>query len=117
MQIARRISHGSWPNTEKLRDLQGPEALRALLAGVMAKRGEVPVFLKIAPDLSDAEIAGIAAVAMEAGVAGIIATNTTLSREGLVSRRRGEAGGLSGRPLFVPWCWRGFTGKPGVRCR
>ena len=92
----------SSPNTEKLRDLQGAEALRALLAGVMAESGSVPVFLKIAPDLTDAEIAGIAAVAIESGVAGIIATNTTLSREGLTSPHRDEKGGLSGRPLFVP---------------
>lgn len=92
----------SSPNTEKLRDLQGAEALKGLLAGVMAERGDVPVFLKIAPDLNDAEIAGIAAVAQEAGVAGIIATNTTLSREGLTSCHRDEKGGLSGRPLFVP---------------
>ncbi len=92
----------SSPNTEKLRDLQGAEALRALLAGVMAESGKVPVFLKIAPDLSDAEIAEIAGVAVESGVAGIVATNTTLSRQGLVGRRRGEKGGLSGRPLFVP---------------
>ena len=92
----------SSPNTEKLRDLQGADALRGLLAGVMAERGEVPVFLKIAPDLSDKEIAEIVGVAVDAGVAGIIATNTTLSREGLVSRHRNEKGGLSGRPLFVP---------------
>lgn len=92
----------SSPNTEKLRDLQGADALRALLTGVLAESGKVPVFLKIAPDLGDAELAEIAAVALETGVAGIIATNTTLSREGLVSRKRGEAGGLSGRPLFVP---------------
>ena len=92
----------SSPNTEKLRDLQGADALRALLAGVMAESGSVPVFLKIAPDLTDAEIAGIAAVAIESGVAGIIATNTTLSREGLTSPHRDEKGGLSGRPLFVP---------------
>ncbi len=92
----------SSPNTEKLRDLQGAEALRALLAGVMAESGSVPVLLKIAPDLSDNEIAEIAAVAMETGVAGIIATNTTLAREGLVSRKGRQAGGLSGRPLFVP---------------
>ena len=92
----------SSPNTEKLRDLQGAEALSALLAGVMAESGKVPVFLKIAPDLSDAEIADIARVAIDSGVAGVIATNTTLSRDGLVSRRRNEKGGLSGRPLFVP---------------
>lgn len=92
----------SSPNTERLRDLQGTDALRSLLAGVMAERGSVPVFLKIAPDLDEKEIAGIAAVAIEAGVAGIVATNTTLSREGLVGRHRNEKGGLSGRPLFVP---------------
>ncbi len=92
----------SSPNTEKLRDLQGAVALRGLLEGVMAERGTVPVFLKIAPDLSDGEIAEIAAVAKTVGVDGIIATNTTLSRNGLVSRRKGEAGGLSGRPLFAP---------------
>ncbi|NNF91213.1 MAG: quinone-dependent dihydroorotate dehydrogenase [Boseongicola sp.] len=92
----------SSPNTEKLRDLQGSDALRGLLAGVMAERGNVPVFLKIAPDLTDAEIAEIAKVALAAGVDGIVATNTTLSREGLVSRHKGQKGGLSGRPLFVP---------------
>ncbi|NNL74142.1 MAG: dihydroorotate dehydrogenase (quinone), partial [Silicimonas sp.] len=92
----------SSPNTEKLRDLQGSDALRGLLAGVMAERGNVPVFLKIAPDLTDAEIAEIAQVALAAGVDGIVATNTTLSREGLVSRQKSQKGGLSGRPLFVP---------------
>ncbi|NNE87151.1 MAG: quinone-dependent dihydroorotate dehydrogenase [Silicimonas sp.] len=92
----------SSPNTEKLRDLQGADALHGLLEGVLSERGKVPVFLKIAPDLSDGEIAEIAAVAQDTGVHGIIATNTTLSRDGLVSRRKGEAGGLSGRPLFVP---------------
>lgn len=90
----------SSPNTEKLRDLQGSEALSALLQGVMAVRKSVPVFLKIAPDLTDAEIADIARVAGETGVHAIIATNTTLSRDGLKSRHRGEAGGLSGEPLF-----------------
>ncbi|MGR3514845.1 MAG: quinone-dependent dihydroorotate dehydrogenase [Paracoccaceae bacterium] len=92
----------SSPNTEKLRDLQGADALRALLNGVLSESGRTPVFLKIAPDLSDADLAQIAAVAVETGVAGIIATNTTLARDGLVSRRRSEKGGLSGRPLFVP---------------
>ncbi len=94
----------SSPNTEKLRDLQGAAALAALLAGVMAVRADlarpVPVFLKIAPDLSAAEIAEIADVAREAGVDAIIATNTTLSRDGLTSHHKAEAGGLSGAPLF-----------------
>ena len=92
----------SSPNTEKLRDLQGEDALRALLAGVMAESGATPVFLKIAPDLTDAEIAGITRVAMDGGVAAMIATNTTLSREGLVDPQMREQGGLSGRPLFSP---------------
>jgi len=94
----------SSPNTEKLRDLQGAEALRALLDGVMAARAglarPVPVLLKIAPDLDDAEIAAIAGVAETAGVDAIVATNTTLARDGLRSRHAAEAGGLSGRPLF-----------------
>ncbi|MEM6387025.1 MAG: quinone-dependent dihydroorotate dehydrogenase [Pseudomonadota bacterium] len=92
----------SSPNTEKLRDLQGADVLRALLQNVISESGKTPVFLKIAPDLSDQEIAEIAEIAINSGVAGIIATNTTLSRDGLTSRRRNEKGGLSGRPLFVP---------------
>ena len=92
----------SSPNTENLRDLQGAEALRALLDGVMEVRSDVPVFLKIAPDLRDEEIAEIGRVAMDAGIHAIIATNTTLSRNGLTHYAKKEAGGLSGRPLFVP---------------
>jgi dihydroorotate dehydrogenase len=94
----------SSPNTERLRDLQGRAALAALLEGVMAARDAlprpIPVFLKIAPDLGEAELADIAEVALASGLAGLIATNTTLSREGLRSPQRGEAGGLSGAPLF-----------------
>jgi dihydroorotate dehydrogenase len=90
----------SSPNTEKLRDLQGPAALAALLDGVMQVRGSTPVFLKIAPDLTPAEIADIATVARDAGVHAIIATNTTLSRDRLTSRHKAETGGLSGQPLF-----------------
>ena len=90
----------SSPNTEKLRDLQGADALAALLDGVMLVRGSTPVFLKIAPDLTDTEIADVAQVANAAGVAAIIATNTTLDRHGLRSRHKSEAGGLSGQPLF-----------------
>ncbi|PSL22107.1 quinone-dependent dihydroorotate dehydrogenase [Shimia abyssi] len=95
----------SSPNTEKLRDLQGKSALTALLQGVVETRNDleksVPVFLKIAPDLTDQELGEIAEVAVETGIDGIITTNTTLSREGLKSAYRGEAGGLSGKPLFV----------------
>ena len=94
----------SSPNTERLRDLQGKEALTALLNGVMLTRNElarpIPVFLKIAPDLSEQELAEIAEVASATGIDAIIATNTTLSRDGLTSQHRDEAGGLSGAPLF-----------------
>jgi len=94
----------SSPNTERLRDLQGPAALAALLAGVMEARAglprPIPVFLKIAPDLAPEELAQIAQVALASGLSGIIATNTTLSREGLKSSCQDEAGGLSGAPLF-----------------
>jgi dihydroorotate dehydrogenase len=90
----------SSPNTEKLRDLQGKAALAGLLAGVMEVRRDTPVFLKIAPDLSEAEIADVAEVASDAGVNAIIATNTTLDRDGLHSKDRDQAGGLSGAPLF-----------------
>ncbi|MGP1357382.1 quinone-dependent dihydroorotate dehydrogenase [Roseicyclus sp.] len=94
----------SSPNTERLRELQGRAALEGLLAGVMeANAGlarPVPVLLKIAPDLEEDALAEIAEVARASGIAGIVATNTTLSRDGLSSRHRGEAGGLSGQPLF-----------------
>ena len=90
----------SSPNTEKLRDLQGKAALAALLAGVMEVRGDTPVFLKIAPDLTEAEIADVAEVANDADVAAIIATNTTLDRAGLKDAQRDQMGGLSGAPLF-----------------
>jgi dihydroorotate dehydrogenase len=94
----------SSPNTERLRELQGRAALETLLSGVMEARAAlarpIPVFLKIAPDLSGDELAEIAEVALATGVAGIVATNTTLTRAGLASRHRGEAGGLSGQPLF-----------------
>ena len=94
----------SSPNTENLRDLQGAAALELLLQGVIEARNwlprHIPVFLKIAPDLTDAELADIARVAIYRGVDAIIATNTTLSRRGLNGQHRGEAGGLSGAPLF-----------------
>jgi dihydroorotate dehydrogenase len=94
----------SSPNTEKLRDLQGGAALTALLARVMETRAglpqPIPIFLKIAPDLNPDELAQIAEVALGAGIDGIIATNTTLAREGLTAPDAGEKGGLSGAPLF-----------------
>lgn len=94
----------SSPNTEKLRDLQGKAALTALLSGVIETRNslqrKIPVFLKIAPDLTPDDLRDIAAVALETGVDAIIATNTTLSRDGLRSPHKDQAGGLSGAPLF-----------------
>ena len=94
----------SSPNTEKLRDLQGKAALAALLAGVMEARAtlatEIPIFLKIAPDLTPDELAEVAEVANASGIDAIIATNTTLSRDGLHGPHKGEMGGLSGQPLF-----------------
>ena len=95
----------SSPNTERLRELQGRAALQGLLDGVMATRADlarpIPIFLKIAPDLEDDALAEIAEVAQATGIAGVIATNTTLAREGLASQHRGEVGGLSGAPLFA----------------
>ncbi|MFN3524770.1 MAG: quinone-dependent dihydroorotate dehydrogenase [Paracoccus sp. (in: a-proteobacteria)] len=95
----------SSPNTERLRDLQGAKALEALLRGVLAARDLLPhrrpVFVKIAPDLTDAEIADVAVVACDLGLDGIIATNTTLSRDGISGPHAAEMGGLSGQPLFA----------------
>ncbi|MFA3918287.1 quinone-dependent dihydroorotate dehydrogenase [Ruegeria hyattellae] len=94
----------SSPNTEKLRDLQGKAALTALLGGVLAARDDlarrIPIFLKVAPDLTQDEIRDVAEVALETGIDGIIATNTTLARDGVDERYRDTAGGLSGQPLF-----------------
>jgi len=94
----------SSPNTEKLRDLQGKPALTALLNGVMAANAALakplPIFLKIAPDLDEAALDDVAQVADASGIAGIIATNTTLDRTGLHGPYAAQAGGLSGQPLF-----------------
>jgi len=94
----------SSPNTERLRDLQGRAALAALLDRVISVRAQlarpVPLFLKIAPDLNEHELGEIAEVAVTAGIDAIVATNTTLARDGLLSRHAQESGGLSGMPLF-----------------
>jgi dihydroorotate dehydrogenase len=103
-EVAFATVNVSSPNTERLRDLQGRAALDALLARVLEARDEtgprVPVFLKIAPDLDEAALGDIAEVSMRRGINGIVATNTTLARDGLRSRHAAEAGGLSGAPLF-----------------
>lgn len=100
----------SSPNTPGLRDLQGRDALMELLATLIEAREQitpsgfrrVPLVVKIAPDLHQAAKGDIAAVALAAGIDGMIVGNTTLSRDGLTGDDPGEAGGLSGRPLFAP---------------
>jgi dihydroorotate dehydrogenase len=97
----------SSPNTPGLRSLQDRHLLADLLAGLRAETAELdgpakPLLVKIAPDLTDAAIAELLEVCAEYGVAGVIATNTTLAREGIAAAdaaRGAEAGGLSGRPL------------------
>jgi dihydroorotate dehydrogenase len=92
----------SSPNTPGLRGLQDRAALEALLARLAAVPAQPPLLLKIAPDLDDAALEDVAAVAAAAGIAGIIVSNTTVTRPpGLRSRHRAEPGGLSGRPLFA----------------
>ncbi|MHC5796586.1 quinone-dependent dihydroorotate dehydrogenase [Lacisediminihabitans sp. FW035] len=93
----------SSPNTPGLRGLQELDRLTPLLTAVNDAAGLTPVLVKIAPDLTDEQVRRIAELAVELGLAGIIATNTTLSREGLVTDARiveaAGAGGLSGAPL------------------
>nr|WP_280447909.1 dihydroorotate dehydrogenase (quinone) [Nocardia cyriacigeorgica] len=92
----------SSPNTPGLRDLQAVESLRPLLRAVL-DTVEVPVLVKIAPDLSDDDIDAVADLAVELGLAGIVATNTTIGRTGLASDPAAVeqigAGGLSGPPV------------------
>jgi dihydroorotate dehydrogenase len=95
----------SSPNTPGLRNMQAREQLGELLARVMAARAQAsahkPIFLKIAPDLAEAELEDIAAEVTEKQIDGVIVSNTTLARQGLRSAGlSGEAGGLSGKPLF-----------------
>lgn len=93
----------SSPNTPGLRGLQEIDQLRPLLAAVLAAVGSTPLLVKIAPDLTDDGVRKVADLAVGLGLAGIIATNTTLSREGLLESPERVtqigAGGLSGRPL------------------
>jgi dihydroorotate dehydrogenase len=93
----------SSPNTPGLRSLQEVSALRPILAAVLEESLGLPVLVKIAPDLADEDIIAVADLALELGLAGVIATNTTIGREGLKTsaERIAEigAGGLSGAPL------------------
>jgi dihydroorotate dehydrogenase len=96
----------SSPNTPGLRDLQAPEALDALLKRVQEARAATgtkpPLLVKLAPDLADDDLPGVVQVITGNKVDGIVVSNTTLARDGLSDRSfAGEAGGLSGRPLFV----------------
>ncbi|MFT4042988.1 MAG: quinone-dependent dihydroorotate dehydrogenase [Gordonia sp. (in: high G+C Gram-positive bacteria)] len=92
----------SSPNTPGLRDLQAVESLRPILAAVQTEVS-VPVLVKIAPDLADSDVDALADLAVELGLAGIVATNTTIARAGLVTPSDEVsalgAGGLSGAPL------------------
>ena len=89
----------SSPNTPGLRDLQAVESLRPILTAVLAETS-TPVLVKIAPDLSDEDVAAVADLALELKLAGIVATNTTVSRTGLRTPRAGDLGpgGISGPP-------------------
>jgi dihydroorotate dehydrogenase len=102
----------SSPNTPGLRDLQAADRLRPVLVAVRSAldaagggrpKGRVPLLVKIAPDLADADVDAVADLAVELGLDGIIATNTTVARDGLVSPpsqvAAAGAGGLSGPPL------------------
>jgi len=99
----------SSPNTVGLRRLQGREMLEHLLGAIQKERenislgrgGNAPILVKIAPDLSDEELEDAIGVILEKGMNGVIATNTTLAREGLKSKHQVESGGLSGGPLKV----------------
>lgn len=88
----------SSPNTPGLRALQDREPLQRLLEAVVPAAERTPVYLKLAPDLEDDALAEAVEVAIAAGCAGIIATNTTLTRPGTTGRLQ-QAGGLSGAPL------------------
>jgi dihydroorotate dehydrogenase len=102
----------SSPNTPGLRSLQDAGALGDLLTALVAEaatvpeldEGPLPIFVKVAPDLSDGQLDEVLATCESCGAAGLIATNTTLARDGLAASdaaRAAEAGGLSGAPLTV----------------
>ena len=93
----------SSPNTPNLRALQDKKPLTHLLVSLrklnLEKKTPKPILLKIAPDLSDAQLDDIITIVSETKIDGLIATNTTLNRTGLQSENRTETGGLSGKPL------------------
>ncbi|WP_430612121.1 quinone-dependent dihydroorotate dehydrogenase [Flavobacterium sp. JP2137] len=93
----------SSPNTPNLRALQDKEPLKALLHALQLKNAQKatpkPILLKIAPDLTDDQLLDIIEIVDETKIAGVIATNTTISRDHLLSPAQSEMGGLSGKPL------------------
>lgn len=93
----------SSPNTPNLRALQDKEPLTRLLLRLQKRNSEKsiskPILLKIAPDLTDLQLLDIIEIVSDTKIAGVIATNTTISREGLKSDKKDEVGGLSGKPL------------------
>ena len=93
----------SSPNTPNLRTLQEKEPLKQLLSTLqntnLTHKNPKPILLKIAPDLTDEQLSDIIEIVQETHIAGVIATNTTIGREGLVSDNQKETGGLSGKPL------------------
>lgn len=93
----------SSPNTPNLRELQDKEPLTELLKRLQIKNQQKskpkPILLKIAPDLSDEQLLDIIEIIKTTGISGVIATNTTISRENLTSENQKESGGLSGYPL------------------
>ncbi len=92
----------SSPNTPGLRTLQSPDALRAILHPLLeANDPAIPILVKIAPDLAEADIDAVVDLAEECGIAGLIATNTTLDHSALAGLAD-EQGGLSGLPLLEP---------------
>ncbi len=115
IELMRRFMHYadyltiniSSPNTVGLRRLQGREMLEQLLGAIQRERenislgrgGNAPILVKISPDLNTEELDEAIGVILDAGMDGIIATNTTLARDGLRSKHQHEIGGLSGKPL------------------
>lgn len=93
----------SSPNTPGLRELQEKGPLKNILATLQSRNQKNgtsrPILLKIAPDLTDSQLDDIVEIVTETGIAGVIATNTTIAREGLTSNMKNENGGLSGKPL------------------
>lgn len=93
----------SSPNTPNLRELQDKKPLMELLSTLQSlnleKPKQKPILLKIAPDLTDEQLLDIIDIVKETQIAGVIATNTTLSRDNLISENKSEMGGLSGKPL------------------